>query len=200
MKDVFCGCALIVGLIGYGCSSPSDSSHVVASSSPAAVTTEPSLSQDERLYLQAMAAHEKAGLNLAQEAQSRAQDKSLKQVVDRLVSDYNQRLRGLEALGAVAPDGRENPEQEKRSMGSPQTEATGSAPSSLETGPGAVAEGPGSYDQRWLKTFRQHHDKGAKLAVEMQPRIKNRGLLEWHNAMIQGEKKELTELQSLRVL
>ena len=191
MKDLFCGGALLLALIGYGCSS----------STPAALSTEPTLSQEERLYLQAMAEHEKLGLSLAQDAQRQAQDKSVKQLADRLVSDYNTRLRKLEGLGAVAPDGRENPEQERRSLASPQTSAPGSAPvSSLKIGPGMVLQGQGSYDNRWLRTFRQHNENGVDLAGNMAVKLKNQGLQHWNAEMIRSERAELAEFQALRVL
>jgi uncharacterized protein (DUF305 family) len=96
MREAFCGAAILLALVGYGCSSPSDNTRVTASSSPAAVSTEPSLSQEERLYLQAMAEHQKLGVSLAQDAQRQAQDTRVKQLADRLLSDYNTRLRKLE--------------------------------------------------------------------------------------------------------
>ncbi len=93
-------------------------------------------------------------------------------MADRLLSDYNTRLRKLEGLGAVAPDGRENPEQ----------------------------EGPGSYDARWLKMFRQHNQNGLSLAGNKAIKLKNQGLLQWNADIIQSEKAELAEMQALRVL
>lgn len=201
MKDIFCCGALLLALVGYGCSTPADHSRITPSSSPAAVTTEPSLSQDERLYLQAMAEHQKLGIGLAQDAQRQAQDKQVKQLADRLLSDYNTRLRKLEGLGAVSPDGRENPEQEKRSLGSPQSSPPGSTPASAsQVGPGVVMTGEGSYDARWLKTFRQHNENGVSLAGNMAIKLKNQGLIQWNAEMIQSEKAELTEMQALRVL
>ncbi|MBX3166516.1 MAG: DUF305 domain-containing protein [Candidatus Eremiobacteraeota bacterium] len=201
MKDIFCGGALLLALVGYGCSTPSDNTQITASSSPAAVTTETSLSQDERLYLQAMAEHQKLGVSLAQDAQRQARDKALKQLADRLLTDYNTRLRKLEGLGAVAPDGRENPEQEKRSLGSPRSSPPGSQPaSSVQVGPGVVVAGEGSYDARWLKTFRRHNENGVRLAGNLEAKLRNQGLLQWNRDMISSEKAELAELQALSVL
>lgn len=193
MKDFFCGGALLLALIGYGCSS--------SGSLSASVSSEPTLSQEERLYLQAMAEHEKLGLDLAQDAQRQAQDKTVKQLADRLVGDYNSRLRQLEGLGAVAPDGRENPEQEKRSLASAQTGVPGQSPvTSGMLGPGMVPQGRDSYDNRWLRTFRQHNENGVDLAGNMAVKLKNQGLQHWNAEMIRSERAELAEFQALRVL
>ena len=187
MREMFCGGALLLALIGYGCSSAGP-----------VVSTDSSLSQDERLYLSAMAEHEKLGLNLAQDAQRQAKDKLVKQLADRLVSDYNTRLRKLEGLGAVAPDGRENPEQEKQSPASGQPGSPSLA--ALEVGPGMVKLGEGSYDARWLRTFRQHNENGVRLGGNLGARLQNQALLQWNQEMIVQEKAELAEFQALRVL
>ena len=63
-----------------------------------------------------------------------------------------------------------------------------------------VAAGTGSYDARWLTTFRQHNENGVRLAASFGSKLKNQALLQWNADMIRSEKAELAELQRLRVL
>ena len=159
-------------------------------------SNEPALAAEDRSYLQLMARHEKYGLLLAQDAQRQATDKSLKQLADRFVSQQNEGLRQLEGLGAVAPDGRENPEQEERSLTA--TPAAGAPTTAVsDVGPGTVPPGSNSYDERWKTTYRELDQRGVELALQYQGKLKNQGLQRWNEELLKRNQAQLVQVRGL---
>jgi len=185
-------------LLGSGCAKNSDNTTPVASNSPPARSTEPSLATEDRTYLQLMARHEKYGLLLAQDAQRQATDKSLKQLADQFVSEQNEALRKLEGLGAVIPDGRENAEQEERSLASAKPESGAPTQTVTDVGPGTVAPGTESYDLRWKKTYLELDQKGLELARQHQGKLKNQGLQQWNDELLKRDQAQLDQVTALR--
>jgi uncharacterized protein (DUF305 family) len=163
---------------------------------------QPRLKSDEHAFLHLMAEHQELGVSLARQAADQASSTEVQQLGRRLEGEENEDLNKLIGLGAVAPDGRTNPQEHARIPSQPGASGPKVNQPNLvgRTGPGMVPAGGKSFDQRWIQAYVAHQQAGIRLIQDFQSRLTSQPLQLWCSQLMKREQSELAELRSLRVL